>query len=159
MTEPIATHRCAGPSCPGLPYRASEIAHPPSCSEKVPRPLTPDRIDLIRAGLNEGSVDPDDVADMLAELARLTTERDEMRAARHHVNITCRCGRTLRVTSSVDGCQAVKEMPEGSATGLEGPFTDEPTDPDDAPDPEEKDDTHRPQIARAFRTVLTGDGS
>ncbi len=26
------TYKCAGPSCPGLPYRASDIAHPPTCA-------------------------------------------------------------------------------------------------------------------------------
>lgn len=26
-------YKCAGPSCPGLPYKASEMAHPPSCAE------------------------------------------------------------------------------------------------------------------------------
>lgn len=29
-------YRCSGPSCPGLPYRASDRAHPSSCAEPVP---------------------------------------------------------------------------------------------------------------------------
>ncbi|XXX79203.1 hypothetical protein WMF30_10555 [Sorangium sp. So ce134] len=29
-------YRCAGPSCPGLPYRASDIAHPASCALPAP---------------------------------------------------------------------------------------------------------------------------
>jgi len=45
----------------------------------------------------------------VADVERLAAEIAAMRAARHHVNITCRCGRTFRVSSSVDGCQAVKE--------------------------------------------------
>lgn len=28
---------CAGASCPGFPYRASELAHPPSCARTVER--------------------------------------------------------------------------------------------------------------------------
>lgn len=28
------TYRCAGPSCPGLSYPASDIPHPPSCSKE-----------------------------------------------------------------------------------------------------------------------------
>lgn len=31
--EGIRLHKCAGPSCPGFPYRASDIAHPASCAE------------------------------------------------------------------------------------------------------------------------------
>jgi len=28
-------YRCAGPSCPGLPYRASDVAHPASCAVEL----------------------------------------------------------------------------------------------------------------------------
>jgi hypothetical protein len=28
----VTIYRCAGPSCPGLPYRASDIYHPASCA-------------------------------------------------------------------------------------------------------------------------------
>jgi len=27
----VHLYRCAGPACPGLPFPASERAHPPSC--------------------------------------------------------------------------------------------------------------------------------
>lgn len=36
MTDEV--HRCAGPSCPGYPYRASDTPHPASCN--VPFELT-----------------------------------------------------------------------------------------------------------------------
>jgi hypothetical protein len=38
-TNPVQTHelhRCASPTCPGLPYRASELAHPPHCGAPPP---------------------------------------------------------------------------------------------------------------------------
>jgi hypothetical protein len=33
-------YRCAGPSCPGLPYRASDIYHPASCAAPAPTATT-----------------------------------------------------------------------------------------------------------------------
>ena len=44
--------KCAGPSCPGLPYKASEIGHPASCAEPLPTApeLRPPRDDEPIAG-------------------------------------------------------------------------------------------------------------
>ena len=28
-----AEHKCSGPNCPGLPYRASDVTHPASCAD------------------------------------------------------------------------------------------------------------------------------
>lgn len=33
VLPPMPMHFCDGPSCPGLPYRASEITHPTWCAE------------------------------------------------------------------------------------------------------------------------------
>ncbi|HSN19768.1 MAG TPA: hypothetical protein VLS49_03775 [Usitatibacter sp.] len=46
-------HRCAGPSCPGLSYRASDLAHPASCA--APAPLN---LDAIEARANAATPGP-----------------------------------------------------------------------------------------------------
>lgn len=57
--EVLELFYCCGPSCPGLPYKASDLYHPASCSKPRPGPAAVDPLDTDE-GLFSRMLDADD---------------------------------------------------------------------------------------------------
>lgn len=83
-TKPV--YYCSGKSCPGLPYRPSDMPHPFSCSAEGSHELTPaQREALDLADALEALDRADDRLGVVADLALTTEERADLDGALMHL--------------------------------------------------------------------------